>query len=58
MRVRKIYSNKWIVFDSFKQHEEDNKLIIEDVAIIEVIDDINYAFKVIVCSMEKIKHMN
>lgn len=43
--VRKTYPNKWIVFDSLKQHEEDNKLIIEEVAIIEVFDDINNAFK-------------
>ena len=31
--VRKTYPNKWIVFDSLKQNEEDNKLIIEDVSI-------------------------
>ena len=37
--VRKTYPNKWIVFDSLKQHEENNKLIIE------VFDDINDAFK-------------
>ena len=43
--VRKTYPNKWIVFDSLKQHEEDNKLIVEDLAIIEVFDDINDAFK-------------
>ncbi|WP_297421714.1 hypothetical protein [Clostridium sp.] len=43
--VRKTYPNKWIVFDSLKQHEEENKLIIEDVAIIEVFDDINDAFR-------------
>lgn len=43
--VRKAYPNKWIVFDSLKQHEEDNKLIIEDIAIIEVFDDINKAYK-------------
>lgn len=43
--VRKTYPNKWIVFDSLKQHEEDNKLIIVDVAIIEVFEDINDAFK-------------
>ncbi|AQR94611.1 TrmB family transcriptional regulator [Clostridium saccharoperbutylacetonicum] len=35
-QVRKTYPNKWIVFDSLKQYEENNKLIIEDVAIIEV----------------------
>jgi len=39
--VRKTYPNKWIVFDSLKQYEEENKLIIEDVAIIEVFEDIN-----------------
>ena len=43
--VRKAYPNKWIVFDSLKQHEENNKLIIEDIAIIEVFDDINKAYK-------------
>lgn len=43
--ARKTYPNKWIVFDSLKQHEEDNKLIVEDIAIIEVFDDINDAFK-------------
>ena len=25
--VRKVYRNKWIVFDSLKQHEEDNKYV-------------------------------
>ena len=43
--ARKTYPNKWIVFDSLNQHEEDNKLIVEDIAIIEVFDDINDAFK-------------
>lgn len=43
--ARKTYPNKWIVFDSLKQHEENNKLIVEDIAIIEVFDDINDAFK-------------
>lgn len=43
--ARKTYPHKWIVFDSLKQHEEGNKLIIEDIAIIEVFDDINDAFK-------------
>lgn len=43
--VRNTYPNRWIVFDSLKQHEEDNKLIIEDIAIIEIFDDINDAFK-------------
>ncbi|WP_294379042.1 hypothetical protein [uncultured Clostridium sp.] len=43
--ARKTYPNKWIVFDSLKQHEEDNKLLIEDIAVIEVFDDINDAFK-------------
>lgn len=43
--VRNTYPSKWIVFDSLKQHEEDNKLIVEDLAIIEVFDDINDAFK-------------
>lgn len=43
--ARKTYPNKWIVFDSLKQHEEDNRLIVEDIAIIEVFDDLNDAFK-------------
>ena len=43
--VRKSYPNKWVVFESLKQHEEDNKVIVEDVAIIEVFDDLNTAFK-------------
>ena len=43
--VRNTYPNKWIVFDSLKQHEENNNLIIEDIAIIEVFDNINDAFK-------------
>jgi hypothetical protein len=44
--VRKTFpNNKWIVLHSLKQHEEDNKLIIEEVAIIEVFDDINDAWK-------------
>jgi hypothetical protein len=43
--VRKAYPNKWIVFDSLKQHEKDNKLIIEKVSVIEVFDDLNDAFK-------------
>ncbi|MCI6190375.1 MAG: hypothetical protein MSA89_14315 [Clostridium sp.] len=43
--VRKSYPNKWVVFESLKQHEENNNLIVEDVAIIEVFDDINDAFK-------------
>lgn len=43
--ARKTYPNKWIVFDSLKQHEEDDKLIVEDVAIVEVFDDINDAWK-------------
>lgn len=38
--VRKVYPNKWVVFESLKQHEEDNKVIVEDVAIIEVFDDL------------------
>ena len=29
--VRKTYPNKLNIFDILKQHEEDNKLIIEDV---------------------------
>lgn len=44
--VRKAYpDDKWIVFDSLKQYEKDNKLIIEEVAIIEVFEDINDAWK-------------
>ena len=43
--VRKTYPNKWVVFDSLKQHEENNKLIVEDIAVIEVFDDLNNAFK-------------
>lgn len=43
--VRKAYPNKWVVFESLKQHEKDNKVIVEDVAIIEVFDDLNAAFK-------------
>ncbi|WP_244834106.1 hypothetical protein [Clostridium sp. BJN0001] len=43
--ARKTYPNKWIVFDSLKQHEDGNKLIIEDIAVVEVFDDINEAFK-------------
>lgn len=43
--VQKAYPEKWVVFDSLKQHEENNKLIIEDIAIIQVFDDINIAYK-------------
>ena len=43
--VRKTYPNQWIVFDSLKQHEEDNKLIVEDLAIVEVFSDLNVAYK-------------
>ncbi len=43
--ARKTYPNKWIVFDSLKQHEKNNKLIVEDIAIIEVFDNLNDAFK-------------
>ena len=50
--ARKTYPHKWIVFDSLKQHEEDNKLIIEDMTIIEVFDDINKAYKYY-CTLHK-----
>lgn len=43
--VRNTYPNKWIVFDSLTQHEEGNKLVVEDLAIIEVFDDPNNAWK-------------
>lgn len=43
--VTQVYPNKWIVFDSLAQHEEGNKLVIEDIAIVEVFDDINKAYK-------------
>lgn len=43
--ARKTYPNQWIVFDILNEHEEDNKLIIEDVAIIEVFEDINDAWQ-------------
>lgn len=43
--VRNTYPNKWIVFDSLKQHEEDSILIVEDIAIIEIFDDINKGYK-------------
>ncbi|MDF2885374.1 MAG: hypothetical protein K0R54_5947 [Clostridiaceae bacterium] len=43
--VRKTYPDKWIVFDSLKQHEEDNKLIVEELAIVEVFSDLNIAYK-------------
>lgn len=42
---KKTYSDKWFVFDCLKQYEEENKLIIEDVIIIEFFDDINDAFR-------------
>lgn len=43
--VRKAYPDKWIVFDSLKQHEENNVLYIEEVALIEVFDDLDEAWK-------------
>lgn len=39
------YFNKWIVSTSLKQYEKDNKLIIEYIAVIEVFEEINEAFK-------------
>jgi hypothetical protein len=43
--VRKTYQNKWVVFDGLKQYEEDNKLIVEELAIVEVFSDLNTAYK-------------
>ena len=43
--VRKTYPNKWVVFDGLKQYEEDNKLIVEDLAILEVFSDLNTAYQ-------------
>lgn len=42
---KKKYPNKRIVFYSLEQYEEDNKLVIEDIEIIEIFEDINDAFK-------------
>lgn len=50
--VRKTYPNKWIVFDSLNQYEENNKLIITNLAIVEVFDDINEAYK-FYCKLHK-----
>ena len=50
--VRKTYPNKWIVFDSLNQHEEDNKLIVSNLAIVEVFDNINDAYK-FYCKLHK-----
>lgn len=43
--VRKAYADRWIVFESLKQHEEENKLIVEDLAIVGVFSDLNIAYK-------------
>ena len=50
--VRKRYPNKWIVYESLTQYEEDNMLIVTDLAIIKVFDDINGAYKYY-CRMHK-----
>ncbi|EHI97678.1 hypothetical protein CDLVIII_0972 [Clostridium sp. DL-VIII] len=50
--VRKTYPNKWVVFDGLKQYEEDNKLIVEDLAIVEVFSDLNTAYKYY-CNLHK-----
>lgn len=50
--VRKTYPDRWVVFDSLKQHEEDNILYIEDIAVIEVFSDLNIAYKYY-CNLHK-----
>lgn len=43
--VRKTYPNKFIVFESLSQYEENSILKVTDLAIIEVFDEIGKAFK-------------
>ncbi|MBW6411019.1 hypothetical protein [Clostridium weizhouense] len=43
--ARKTYPNKWIVYDSLNQFEQNNKLIVTDLAIIEVFDNLDAAYK-------------
>ena len=43
--ARKTYPSKWIVYDSLNQYEENNKLIVTELAIIEVFDNLNDAYK-------------
>ena len=50
--VRKIYPYKWVVYESLSQYEEDNMLIVTDLAIIDVFDNINEAYK-FYCKMHK-----
>jgi hypothetical protein len=50
--VRKTYAGRWIVFESLKQHEEENKLVVEDLAIVEVFSDLNIAYKYY-CNLHK-----
>ncbi|CAI3543072.1 MULTISPECIES: hypothetical protein [Clostridium] len=44
-KVREQYPNSWVVFDSLEEHEENNILYVEDIAIIEVFNDLNDAYK-------------
>jgi hypothetical protein len=43
--VKKTYPKKWVVYDSLNQFEKNNKLIITELAIIEVFDNLNDAYK-------------
>ena len=44
-KVREQYPNSWVVFDSLEEHEENNILYVKDIAIIEVFNDLNDAYK-------------
>lgn len=43
--VRKTYPNKFIVFESLNQFEDNSILTVTDLAIIDVFDEIGKAFK-------------
>lgn len=44
-QVRKTYPNQWIVFDILNEYEEDNHVIVTELAIIDTFDDLNQAYK-------------
>lgn len=44
-KIRTDYPNKWIVYDILEESEKNNYIIVTDIAILEIFDTLDEAYK-------------
>ena len=44
-KIRSDYPNKWIVYDILEESEKNNYIIVTDIAILEIFDTLDEAYK-------------